>query len=94
MVLLIVRIVGIVGQVGIVALESPVSLVVMTGVVGSDLGRGYEARDRGERERERERALSGTISIMGWSRARPADGGKGKSRPNWTIADQYTFARG
>ena len=67
MVLLIVRIVGIVGQVGIVALESPVSLVVMTGVVGSDLGRGYEARDRG---------------------------GKGKTRPNWTIADQYTFARG
>ena len=67
MVLLIVRIVGIVGQVGIVALESPVSLVVMTGVVGSDLGRGYEARDRG---------------------------GKGKTRPNLTIADQYTFARG
>ena len=67
MVLLIVRIVRIVGQVGIVALESPVSLVVMTGVVGSDLGRGYEARDRG---------------------------GKGKTRPNLTIADQYTFARG
>ena len=67
MVFSIVRIVGIVGQVGIVALESPVSLVVMTGVVGSDLGRGYEARDRG---------------------------GKGKTRPNLTIADQYTFARG
>jgi len=26
-----------------------------------------------ERERERERALLGTISITGWSRARPAD---------------------
>ena len=26
-----------------------------------------------ERERERERALSGTISITGWSRARPGD---------------------
>ena len=33
---------------------------------------GWQGGER-ERERERERALLGTISITGWSRARPAD---------------------
>ena len=53
-------------------------------------------RERRERERERERALLGTISITGWSRARPEIGGKAhppkakkKARPlTWLCTRQ------